>query len=104
MVLGIAPVMMGFIGMMYSEKNRNTLIIICSIITFVSLSPFYEIRHWLGDEQFMKGKIPHHASVIMTSKNSNIKIWDGKVKNGNNSYKNGLAFNAKSSFDRKTFS
>jgi hypothetical protein len=78
MALGMAPVMMGLMGMMYPSKKINNLVIFGSIIAFVAVVFLLRNQALVSDQQYMKGMIPHHSSAIMTSKNANIK--DPEVK------------------------
>jgi hypothetical protein len=78
MVLGMAPVMMGMMGMMYPSKKINTMIIVGSIVALIIVVFLLRNQTFVGDKQYMKGMIPHHSSAIMTSKNANIK--DPEVK------------------------
>lgn len=78
MVLGMAPVMMGFMGAMYPDKRKNNLIIIGSIISFALVVFLLRNQVFVSDQQYMKGMIPHHSSAIMVSKHATIK--DPEVK------------------------
>lgn len=50
---------------MYHDPKRNALIIVCSLIVGIGL--FFCIRKQvaIGDKEFLKSMIPHHASALL---------------------------------------
>ncbi len=75
-ILMVAPMaisMMLFMWSMYKNKMLNKVIIGASVIVFAVT--FYMIRNQTGisDIDYMKGLIPHHFSVILTSLKSNLQ-------------------------------
>jgi len=65
-------------GKMYPDKKLNGIIIVASIVVFVTTLSLLRTQTPVSDVQYMKAMIPHHSSAIMTSKNANIK--DPEVK------------------------
>lgn len=65
-------------GNMYMNKKLNAIII--AISTFVLVACFFFIRNQtaVGDRQFLKSMIPHHAAAILMVKES--KITDPEIK------------------------
>lgn len=64
--------------MMYKNKKLNTIIIITSVLLMVG---FYEgIRQQaaVGDKQFLRSMIPHHASAILMGEKAN--VTDPEIK------------------------
>lgn len=78
MVLPMAVVMMVMMGKMYTNKRRNTAIIIVSIVLFGLVFSALRTQTPISDIQYMKAMIPHHSSAIMTSKHADIN--DPEVK------------------------
>jgi hypothetical protein len=69
----IALLMLGIIRRMYAHKKLNLLIIIVSISAFTFALTALRSQAFIIDAQYIKAMIPHHSSVIMSSKNANIK-------------------------------
>lgn len=69
-ILMIAPMafsMLLFMWGMYENKMANALILVGSVLVFVTT--FYLLRNqvFIKDVQYMKAMIPHHSSAIMVS-------------------------------------
>jgi len=60
-------------GAMYPSKRANLLIIGASVIALVAF--WFAIRQQLaiGDVQFVKSMIPHHAGAILMCENASLK-------------------------------
>ena len=58
---------------MYKDKKKNIIIILSSIILFVSALTLVRTQTPVGDVLYMKGMIPHHSIAILTSKRADIK-------------------------------
>ena len=74
----MALIMLLIMGKMYPDKKLNGIIIVASIVVFVTTLSLLRTQTPVSDVQYMKAMIPHHSSAIMTSKNANIK--DPEVK------------------------
>lgn len=63
---------------MYTDRKKNRLIIVLSLIMFVGF--FYAIRNQtiINDEEFLKSMIPHHAGAILMCNEA--KISDSEIK------------------------
>lgn len=69
-ILMIAPMaftMLLFMWGMYENKKANALILVGSVVVFITT--FYLLRNqiFIKDVQYMKAMIPHHSSAIMVS-------------------------------------
>ncbi len=78
MVSPMALIMLLMMGKMYPDKKLNGIIVVASIVVFVTSLSLLRTQIPVSDVQYMKAMIPHHSSAIMTSKNANIK--DPEVK------------------------
>jgi hypothetical protein len=65
-------------GGMYKKKKLNAIIFIASSVLLVCF--FFGIRKQaaVGDKQFLKSMIPHHAAAILMAKKANIN--DPEIK------------------------
>lgn len=59
-------------GSMYERKNLNIAILIISVISLIFF--WFSIRGQkaIGDEQFLKSMIPHHAGAILMCQNASL--------------------------------
>ncbi|PWH85187.1 DUF305 domain-containing protein [Brumimicrobium oceani] len=75
---GMAIIMFLFMRKMYTNKGKNTAIIVGSLI-LMSVSTFL-VRQQIPveDVRWMRAMIPHHSIAILTSKNADIS--DPEVK------------------------
>ncbi|RFC53103.1 DUF305 domain-containing protein [Brumimicrobium aurantiacum] len=75
---GMAIIMFLFMRKMYTNKGKNTAIIVGSLI-LMSISTFL-VRQQIPveDVRWMRAMIPHHSIAILTSKNA--EISDPEVK------------------------
>jgi uncharacterized protein (DUF305 family) len=73
MVAAMALLMLAMMRMMYKNRKLNIIIVLSSILVFISSLVGVRTQTFVGDVQYMKGMIPHHSIAIMTSKNANIK-------------------------------
>lgn len=63
---------------MYTDKKKNRIITICSIIAFALALTGLRTQAFVSDAQYMKAMIPHHSSAIMTSSHATLR--DPQVK------------------------
>ena len=61
---------LALMGMMYKDKPRNSIIMAAAVVTAVLF--FLGIRNQaaVGDRQFLRSMIPHHASAILMCENA----------------------------------
>jgi uncharacterized protein (DUF305 family) len=52
-------------GAMYKDKKRNLLIIGCSVVALIVFFSLIRTQAAVGDKQFLKSMIPHHAAAIL---------------------------------------
>ena len=73
MISAMTILMLYRMPMMYTNKKKNRIITIMSLLVFIC--SFIGVHKQIGvsDIQYMRGMIPHHSIAIMTSKNANIK-------------------------------
>lgn len=64
--------------MMYPNKNWNTIIIAVSIITGLALFVFIQQQTLVGDQQFLRSMIPHHAGAITMCEEA--QLTDPEIK------------------------
>ncbi len=73
MITPMALIMLGFMGMMYKNKQTNRLIIGISIAVFIGVFVLMRTQTFVGDAQYMRAMIPHHSSAILFSQEANLK-------------------------------
>lgn len=65
-------------GMMYSNKKLNVLIVGTSIVLGVLFFVFIRQQTLIGDEQFLKSMIPHHSGAVLMCEKADIQ--DPEIK------------------------
>lgn len=73
MVAAMALLMLAAMRMMYKNKRLNMIIIIAGIAAFALSLIGVRTQTFVGDEQYMRGMIPHHSIAIMVSKKAHLK-------------------------------
>lgn len=73
MIAPMALIMLGFMGMMYTDKRVNRFIIGGSVILFFGVLTLLRTQTFVSDEQYMQAMIPHHSSAILVSSEANLK-------------------------------
>ncbi|MFA5071559.1 MAG: DUF305 domain-containing protein [Candidatus Pacearchaeota archaeon] len=63
---------------MYPNKKLNFLIVMLSIILFITLFLFVRNQTAISDEQFLKSMIPHHSAAILMCEKA--QITDAEIK------------------------
>ena len=58
---------------MYPDKRLNLVILTISLITFVGFFLFIRQQTAIGDQQFLRSMIPHHAGAILMCERSSIQ-------------------------------
>lgn len=64
---------------MYAYKKLNALIIALCIILIILLIVFVRNQTAIGDREFLKSMIPHHAAALLMCKKAPLK--DQEIKN-----------------------
>lgn len=72
-ISAMAVIMLLFMLNMYKNKKKNVVIILGSLILFVSALTLVRTQTPIGDVLYMKAMIPHHSLAILTSKRADIK-------------------------------
>lgn len=60
-------------GSMYPKKRLNLLIIAIGVVIIASSFVFIRGQIAIGDEQFLKSMIPHHAGAILMCKRAQLE-------------------------------
>jgi hypothetical protein len=63
---------------MYPNKKLNFLIVVISIIIFITLFLFVQNQTAISDEQFLKSMIPHHSAAILMCEEA--QITDAEIQ------------------------
>ncbi len=63
---------------MYMNKKRNAIIIGAGTVVLIAFFLFIRVQATVGDKQFLKGMIPHHAAAILMAGQSSLQ--DPEVK------------------------
>ncbi|KAA9341109.1 DUF305 domain-containing protein [Larkinella humicola] len=63
---------------MYMDKRRNTLIIAVSTLTLIGFFLLIRQQGFVGDREFAKSMIPHHAAAILMAKEA--KLTDPELQ------------------------
>ena len=78
MAAPMIPIELFLMRSMYPDKRRNALIIAFSVV--IGLAFFFLVRQQgaVGDKQFLRSMIPHHAGAILMCEQANIQ--DAEIK------------------------
>ena len=60
-------------GGMYPNKKLNVLLVVSSLIALAACFGFIRRQTAVGDRQFLKSMIPHHASAILMCQQASIQ-------------------------------
>lgn len=63
---------------MYPDKTKNSVIISASIVAGIAFFALIRFQSGVGDKQFLRSMIPHHAGAILMCKEAN--ITDEEIK------------------------
>ena len=63
---------------MYTDKKLNNLINSAAVLLFLLFIVLVRNQSLIGDEQFLKSMIPHHASALLMCEKADIK--DPEIK------------------------
>ena len=69
---------LAFMGSMYPRKAINMSLIAIGMIGLVALWSAIRVQAAVGDRQFLKSMIPHHADAILMC--SEATISDGEIR------------------------
>jgi len=75
---GMALVMFFFMRQMYSDRLKNVLIVVGSILLMTISTVLVRTQTPIEDVKWMKAMIPHHSIAILTS--SQTKFSDPEVQ------------------------
>ncbi|HEY0592588.1 MAG TPA: DUF305 domain-containing protein [Thermoanaerobaculia bacterium] len=72
MAASMIPIEIGVMRMMYPDRKRNAIVIAVGIVLLIG--SFMGIRRQtaVGDRQFLKSMIPHHAGAILMCEQASI--------------------------------
>lgn len=70
MVFPMAILMILTMRHMYTDKRKNTNIVVASILGFILALFGLRNQIFVNDAQYMKAMIPHHSSAIMVSESN----------------------------------
>lgn len=73
MICPMAVLMLMMMRNMYTDRKKNFLIMVFSIVIFGTALWGVRLQIAVGDIQWMKGMIPHHSIAVLTSKNAELK-------------------------------
>jgi uncharacterized protein (DUF305 family) len=66
-------------GPMYKNKTANSLILIASVAALIGFWVLTRTQTAIGDVQFLKSMIPHHAGAILMCKRAPIQDAENKA-------------------------
>jgi hypothetical protein len=69
----MAIVMLGFMWGMYKNTKVNVAIVIGGLLLMVGALWLSRSQHFVGDQAYMRGMIPHHSIAILTSERAGIE-------------------------------
>lgn len=72
MTMGMVIIEVLLMSSMYMDKRRNTLILASSFIALIGFFLLIRQQGFVGDRQFAKSMIPHHAAAILMAKEANL--------------------------------
>lgn len=72
MTAPMAITMLAFMGGMYKNKKINFGVIAASVLVFIIALICLRTQTFIGDDQYMRGMIPHHSSAILTSQEADL--------------------------------
>lgn len=64
---------LALMGGMYPDKKRNVLIMVASAVALVAFWILIRQQVAVGDEQFLKSMVPHHAGAILMCEKAAIR-------------------------------
>ena len=76
----VTPMTIGmllFMSSMYKNKKLNFLLHLGSLLLFVLFFYFMRAQTFIGDKQFLKSMIPHHAGAILMCEKA--KLTDSEI-------------------------
>ncbi len=73
MTLPMIVIEIGLMTSMYKDKKKNYLFVVLGIILLIVFFLFVRNQTGIGDEQFLRSMIPHHASAILMCDEANIQ-------------------------------
>jgi len=78
MTASMGTIEIALMGAMYPDKKRNALIVAASLAVLIGCWTFIRRQTAIGNEQFIRSMIPHHASAILMCNQADIR--DAELK------------------------
>ncbi len=78
MTMPMVVIELGLMGMMYKNKKLNAVIMGLAVVFLILFWVFIRQQVTIGDKQFLKSMIPHHAGAILMCENASIQ--DPEIK------------------------
>lgn len=78
MTMPMVVIELSLMGMMYQNKKLNAVIVAIAVIFLFLFWVFIRQQVMIGDKQFLKSMIPHHASAILMCEKAPIE--DSEIK------------------------
>jgi uncharacterized protein (DUF305 family) len=69
---------LALMGAMYSDKRKNVVILVVSLVALSALWVFIRRQTAITDKQFLRSMIPHHAGAILMCEEAPIR--DPEIK------------------------
>lgn len=73
MTMPMVLIELALMGGMYPDKKRNVLIMVASAVALVAFWVLIRQQVAVGDEQFLKSMVPHHAGAILMCEKAAIR-------------------------------
>jgi uncharacterized protein (DUF305 family) len=65
-------------GAMYKDKKLNAIIALVSVIALIAFFAMIRAQTFVGDEQFLRSMIPHHAGAVLMCERA--PVQDAEIK------------------------
>jgi uncharacterized protein (DUF305 family) len=65
-------------GAMYKDKKLNAIIALVSVIALIAFFAMIRVQTFVGDEQFLRSMIPHHAGAVLMCERA--PVQDAEIK------------------------
>lgn len=65
-------------GAMYKDKKLNAIIAVVSVIALIAFFAMIRLQTFVGDKEFLKSMIPHHAGAVLMCERASVQ--DPEIK------------------------
>jgi uncharacterized protein (DUF305 family) len=65
-------------GAMYKDKKLNAIIAVVSVIALVAFFAMIRLQTFVGDKEFLRSMIPHHAGAVLMCERASVR--DDEIK------------------------